>query len=137
MSVAKKTLYHQPEEQLTTKTFRMSMCYDTFFFLWSKLLNNNEAILNKLDWTQRVTQYFDDLSMKSACWYKHVYVICILTKTALTLLRECLGVGVGVALGKGKPTKLQPLIYCSINDMVTSIGVAASMPNEFTVNRKQ
>jgi hypothetical protein len=135
--VVKKTLYHQPEEQLTTKTFRMSMCYDTFFFLWSKFLSNNEAILNKLDWTQRVTQYFDDLSMKSACRYYQVYMICILTKTALTLLWECLGVEVGVALGKGKPTKLQPLVYCCINDTVTSIEVAASMPNELTVNRKQ
>jgi hypothetical protein len=67
--------------------------------------------------------------------YNQVYVIRILTETALTLLWECLGVVVG--LGKGKPTKIQLLVYCCINDIVTSIEAGASMPNEFTVNRKQ
>jgi hypothetical protein len=67
--------------------------------------------------------------------YNQVYVIRILTETALTLLWECLGVGVG--LGKGKPTKIQLLVYCCINDIATSIEAGASMPNEFTVNRKQ
>jgi len=88
-SLVKKTLFHQPEDQSTTKTFRMSLCYNTFFFLWSKFLNNINAILNKLDWTQRVVQYFDDLSMKSSCWYNQVFVIPILTTAALTLLRKC------------------------------------------------
>lgn len=83
---------------------------------------------------QRITQYFDDLSMKSICQCNEVCVIRILSRNALMLLRECIGVGVGVGLGKAKPTKAKPIEYCCMNDIITSIEVAPMIPHDFINN---
>jgi hypothetical protein len=74
-SSLKKSFYHQPEDQSVSKSFRLPFCYDSFFFIWSRFLNHNEVLLNKFDRTQRVTLYFDDLSMKSSLRLNQVFVI--------------------------------------------------------------
>jgi hypothetical protein len=131
-----RTLYHQPEEHSSSKSFRIQLCYDSFFFIWSKFYNHSEVMLNKFDRTQRVTLYFDDLSMKSSIRLNQVFVVRILTSSALALLRECLGIGVGIGLGKPRPTKSRPLAYCCVNDVITSIEVAATIPADFINNKK-
>ncbi len=135
-SSLKRSLYHQPEDQSVSKSFRLPFCYDSFFFIWSKFRNQDEVILNKFDRTQRITLYFDDLSMKSSCRLNQVFVIRILTESALTILRECLGIGIGIGLGKPRPTKSRPLAYCCMNDIITSIEVAAMIPDDFINNKK-
>jgi hypothetical protein len=32
-----------------------------------------------------------------------------------------LGVGVGIGLGKSRPSKAQPLVYCCLNDIISSV----------------
>ena len=84
-------------------------------------------ILKKFDRTQRVTLYFDDLSMKTVCRSNQVFVIRIITRNGLALLRECLGVGVGIGLEKPRPKKSMPHAYCCVNDVITSIEVGDSI----------
>jgi hypothetical protein len=47
-SLVKKLLYHQPEEQ-TMRSAHLSMSYDSFDYLWSKLSNNEHIILNQFE----------------------------------------------------------------------------------------
>jgi hypothetical protein len=49
---------------------------------------------------QRMVLYFDDLSMKNSSQVNQVNVVWILMSGGLVRLRQVLGVGIGVGLGK-------------------------------------
>jgi hypothetical protein len=116
----KKVFFHQPEEQTKRKTIRISLAYDAFHYLWSKLRKEEGVLFNSFQQMQRFTLYFNDLSMRSCSKTNQVLVIRILSSRVLTSLRKLLGVGVGVGLGKPRLTKAYPEAYCSLNDVVIS-----------------
>jgi hypothetical protein len=74
--------------------------------------------------------------MKSSSRINQVLVIRILTSDALASLREVLGVGVGIGLGKSRPTKAQPIVYCCLNDILTSVELPDEIPDQFSQNPK-
>jgi hypothetical protein len=55
-SSLKKSIYHQPEDQSITKSFRLPFRCDPIFFIWFKFLNHNEVLINKIDWTKAFLQ---------------------------------------------------------------------------------
>jgi hypothetical protein len=82
------------------KSFNMPLAYDALYFLWCKLCNNCDVLLHRFERAQRCTFYFDDISMKSSSRINQVFMIQILSSSALLSIRKLLGDGIGVGLGK-------------------------------------
>lgn len=129
----KKLFYHHPEQDSVHKSFRMPFSYEAFFYISAKLVDSQDIIMNKIERTQRIILYYDDLSMKTSSRINQVQVIRFLTSRGLTSLRELLGVGIGVGLGKNRPTKSNPEVYCCINDIITSLELPDAMPPIFVL----
>jgi hypothetical protein len=83
---------------------------------------------------QHFTLYFDDLPMKSCPKVKQVLVIRVLSSRGLTSLQKLLDVGIGVVLGKPQPTEVCPVVYCCVNDVITSVELPDEIPPHFLQN---
>jgi hypothetical protein len=104
--------------------------YEAFYYLSSKLRSNADVVFHSIERKQRFVLYYDDLSMKNDVRVNNIHVIRVLTHNALKALRSILGVGVGIALAKPHPTKCNPIAYCSLGDIITSVEAPPEIPRE-------
>jgi hypothetical protein len=136
-SLIRKSFYHQAEADSVSKTFRLPFSYEAFCYLFSRFkgANNNRAVnavlFYQLERKQRHVIYRDDLSMRSVSTSNVVHLSRFLTKDSLIILRKVLGAGIGVGLGKARPTKARPESYCCINDKITTLEMSDDVPRQY------
>jgi hypothetical protein len=75
-------------------------------------------------------KYYDTLKMESGSRVTNVAYLHILTVSAINSLRGVLGSGIGVGAAGTKPSKSQPLKYCTIGSLLSSIECMPDLPPE-------
>jgi hypothetical protein len=72
---------------------------------------DNTAVKHSIKRCQRIIKYYDTLKTESITKENDVVYLRILTSSAMTTLRQILGIGVGIGCASDKPTKKS---LCSI-----------------------
>jgi hypothetical protein len=132
----KRALYHQGEAEISCRSFRLFFSCEAFSYLSYKL--RGVAAVLSAPRKQSFVVYYDSLSMEARCSHVTKTLLRIVSKEGLCRLRLILGSIIGLGLTKRKPTKSNPLIYCSVGSFITSVDVMEEFPMELinNMNRK-
>jgi hypothetical protein len=125
----KKSLFHVPESQEPKKVFRLLFSAEAFHYILLKVCVLS-AVQASTQRRQRIVKYYDSLKMESGSRVTNVAYLRILTVSALNSLRGILGSGIGIGAAGTKPSKSQPLKYCIIGSLLSSIECATDLPPE-------
>ena len=126
--VVKKSLYHQGESSLSSRSFRMYFSSEAFCYLLHKL--SAVSVTASASRKQAMTMYYDSLTLEAKSNYITKTSLQIVSKHGLHSLQQMLGIGVGLGLTKRKPTKRLPLVHCMEGSYLTSLELADEIPDE-------
>lgn len=133
--LVKKSLYHQGEAESCSRTFRLFFCTEAFCYLCHRL--SSETMISSDARKQTFILYYDTLGMEARANYITKTHLRIVTKPALSLLQQMLGIGVGLGLTKRRPTKKSPLVHCTVGSFLTAVEVGENLPVELVADPKK
>lgn len=128
-----RSMYHQAESELSSKSFRLPLfSMESFMYLAYKLQGHSAetSILRK----QSVIKYLKTLKMEYYCKTNTLSYIRIMSVSGLNVLRRVLGAGVGLGLTKSRPSKKNPVGYCTMGGILTSIECGVMVPQAVMQN---
>ncbi len=101
---------------------------EAFMYLACKvqLHTAEKSIIQK----QSITQYCNTLKMVYLTKGKNLTYIWIASSPGLVALRKILGLGIAVGVMKSHPTKMNPVLHCTIGSILTSIECGPLIPGQ-------
>lgn len=130
----RKALYHQGEAETSSRSFRLFFSAESFCYLRYKL---DGGIALSAARKQATVIYLDSLSMETVSSPIVKTGIKIVTKQGLADLRGVLGTGIGLGMNKRKPTKRNPVTFCTVGSHLTSVEVGEEVPLDFIASFSQ
>lgn len=125
----RRAMYHQPESVTSRKSFRLPLfSMESFWYLAAKVKYRSVSL--SIERKQNVTKYYNTLTMENYCKTNTLTYIRILSVPALQALRKVLGRGLGLGLAKKRPTKANPVGYCTIGGILTSLECGPHAPHD-------
>lgn len=89
----------------------------------------SNSIQECLEQKEKAIAYYNNLEMEAKTTLVHKHYLKVTSSDSLVLFREILGDGIGIGLAKDRPTKRNPLGYCTINSILTSVEVPDDVPD--------
>jgi hypothetical protein len=125
----RKSLFHQTESSPSKKTCRLPLFpMEAFWYLMYRV--GRPGIGTSCHRKQSLTKYYSTLRMECSTKKNTVCYLRILSQPALDALRLVLGVGIGLGVSRRRPTKANPLQFCTIGSILTSVEVGPEPPFE-------
>ncbi len=122
----RKSMYHQGEAETSCRTFQLFFSVEAFCHLRHRV--GGGSIVLAAPRKQSIIMYYDTLSMECHSNLITKSMIRIVTKQGLASLKSILGIGIGLGLTKRKPTKKNPLAYCSVGSYLKSVELGEEVP---------
>ena len=123
----RRAMYHLAESEVSSRSFCLPLfSMESFMYLSHKI--QGHAVGTSIMRNQCVTKYLNTLKMECYVKTNVLTYVRILTAPALNALRKILGTGIGLGLTSGRPTKKNPVGYCTIRSIMTSLECGPVVP---------
>jgi len=122
-----RSMYHLAESAVPSRSFKLPLfSMECFMYLAHKLesFSVGKSVVRK----QCVTQYYNTLKMAVVTKENLLTYVRVASAPGIAALRKILGMCIGVGITKGRPTKKDPVIHCTIGSILTSVECSAEIP---------